>query len=147
MTTEEIANRFKARREGRVWRARCPIHQAGMRYGRSLGIYADPDRVGLHCFGGCTQDDILAAVGLTWRDTLYEDKTLTPAEKKAWGRQKYVNRLYEAEKRIQDLNLWLESLECKQKPVRIKNSFERDIDAFCDRLTARPGTQQAKPSS
>ena len=68
MTITEIAKLFKARREGRNFRAKCPVHRSK---GVSMGIYAKEDRTILVCYAGCLQDDILASVGLTWKDTLY----------------------------------------------------------------------------
>lgn len=53
------------------WLARCPSHADRS---PSLSIReADDGRVLVHCFVGCSNDDILAALGLTWRD-LYPDR-------------------------------------------------------------------------
>lgn len=72
----------RPRREGRAWRARCPAHG-----GKSLtlAIYAGDDRSTVHCFAGCSSDDVLAAVGLTWKQMFYEDKRL---DRKEWLEQK-----------------------------------------------------------
>lgn len=134
MNASEVANRFNARREGKTWRAKCPVHRSK---GSTLAIYSNADHVGLHCFAGCSKDDILATVGLSWKDLLFDDKRLSPEEKRAWSKQKYINRIYAAEERSQALKLWLTSLECKQKPVRTQSSFERDIERFCNSLEAR----------
>lgn len=48
----------------------------------TLSIYAGDDRCFVHCFAGCSSDDILKAVNLTWRDTYYQPfQKLSP---KAW---------------------------------------------------------------
>ena len=52
------------------WCARCPgpVHRHGDQR-PSLSITEMPDgRVKVHCFTGDRQDEILAALGLTWRD-------------------------------------------------------------------------------
>ncbi len=52
------------------WVARCSSH--GDKY-PSLSIRVTDDRILMHCFSGCTPEDILAAVGLTWGD-LFADR-------------------------------------------------------------------------
>ncbi len=53
------------------WAARCPAHEDRS---PSLSIRATDDgKTLLHCFVGCAPDDILAAVGLAWKD-LYPDR-------------------------------------------------------------------------
>ena len=66
------------------WRARCPVHRSK---GASLGIYAGKGKVSVHCFGGCDSDDVLAALGLTWRDLTERQAFVPTAEFKA-ARQK-----------------------------------------------------------
>ncbi|NCA71677.1 MAG: DNA primase [Sphingobacteriia bacterium] len=51
------------------WMARCPAHDDKS---PSLSVRADGDKVLVHCFAGCSSDDVLTAVGLTWKD-LYRD--------------------------------------------------------------------------
>ena len=50
--------------------ARCPAHNDGR---PSLSVSVKPDRILVHCFAGCTPEEITAAVGLTLAD-LYPDK-------------------------------------------------------------------------
>ncbi|MGB5833434.1 MAG: hypothetical protein WBG92_15760 [Thiohalocapsa sp.] len=52
------------------WSARCPAHEDRS---PSLSVRNDGDRILFHCHAGCHPDDVLAAVGLAWRD-LYPDK-------------------------------------------------------------------------
>ena len=80
MRAEDLARTLHARRSGHgKWRAKCPVHRSK---GLTLAIYSDPDRVGLHCHAGCSKDDVLAALGLTWKDTLYQPRQKLDA--KAW---------------------------------------------------------------
>lgn len=51
------------------WYARCPAHEDRS---PSLSVRDAGDRVLIHCFAGCDPSDVLAAVGLAWRD-LYTD--------------------------------------------------------------------------
>jgi hypothetical protein len=67
LTTETFADLVGAQRTGAGrWKARCPAHADRS---PSLSIRAGQDgRVLAHCFGGCTLDAILAALGLSSRD-------------------------------------------------------------------------------
>lgn len=57
---EAIARALNARRSGRGWSARCPAHADRS---PSLSIGSAPDgRLLLHCFVGCTFEDILEAL-------------------------------------------------------------------------------------
>jgi len=139
MQAEQLANLFeRSSREGKAWRARCPVHKST---GLTLAIYADDDRCNVHCFAGCKSDDILKAVGLTWKDTLYEDKTLSPAEKRAWAQKKRIDEAYRWEKFIQQWT-WLADVieKYEKKPhlrlIRTKSRFEVDIDRYCARIIA-----------
>ena len=121
MSSEDLARRFKARREGRNYRAKCPVHKSR---GVSLGLYPKKDRTILVCYAGCLSDDILTSVGLSWKDAIYSDKFLTPSERKEWARKKSIEGLYHAEQRSQALKLWKASLDCKWKPIRTKSTFD-----------------------
>ena len=48
------------------WRARCPNHQG--QSDTSLSIDPADDRVMVHCFGGCDQQAVVQALGLTLAD-------------------------------------------------------------------------------
>ena len=55
---------------GRGYVACCPAHNDKE---PSLTIWEDgPDRTGMHCYGFCSQNAVLEAIGLTWHD-LYRD--------------------------------------------------------------------------
>lgn len=51
------------------WSARCPAHEDRS---PSLSVRDTGERLLIHCFSGCSPDDILAAVGLSWRQ-MYPD--------------------------------------------------------------------------
>ena len=52
------------------WMAKCPAHDDR---GPSLSIKDTGTRTLIHCFAGCEAEDVLAAVGMAWRD-LYRDE-------------------------------------------------------------------------
>jgi hypothetical protein len=52
------------------WTALCPAHEDRS---PSLSIRDTGDKILIHCHAGCATDDVLAAVGLTFRD-LYADE-------------------------------------------------------------------------
>ena len=80
MTIEDVAKLFeRSHREGKKYRARCPVHKSR---GSTLAIYPDADKTGIHCFAGCKTDDILAAVGLTFKDLYYQQRIQTPATRR-----------------------------------------------------------------
>lgn len=59
---------IRERRDGFL--AKCPAHQDR---DPSLSVTDSGDRVLLHCFAGCTPADILAAIGLTWREAFRDE--------------------------------------------------------------------------
>jgi hypothetical protein len=68
--------------------ARCPAHEDRS---PSLSIRADGERVLVHCFAGCDPSDILAAVGLAWKD-LYPDRWERALKRPNEGAEKYARR-------------------------------------------------------
>ena len=50
---------------GTGWRARCPSCTGRS---RALSIAESEGRILVHCFAGCSGDDVLGAVGLRWSD-------------------------------------------------------------------------------
>ena len=129
MTVSQVAQAFQSPRKiGRdKWKALCPIH--GDRK-PSLHIWGGDRWVLLKCQSHqCAVVDIVKSVGLRMRDLCYTSRDFSSEALQALQKQQRINRLYEAEMRIRDLKLWLKSLECKWKPVRVKTQFERDIEA------------------
>ena len=52
------------------WRARCPVHQGRSR--TSLSMREGHAAVLLHCFAGCTLEEVCAALGLAVRDLFWD---------------------------------------------------------------------------
>ncbi len=72
MTVETLLSRLDGVRpagDGR-WYSECPAHDDRS---PSLSIRDAGDKVLVHCFAGCEAEDVLNAVGLTFRD-LYPDE-------------------------------------------------------------------------
>lgn len=68
MTLDEIVSRFnnvKKKGGGKRYEACCPAHDDKT---PSLSIYVNGDWVNLHCFTGCSEEQILNAVGLKKAD-------------------------------------------------------------------------------
>jgi len=82
LTISQVVRLFHARRSGK-WKgrtsymAKCPSHPDRM---ASLSITeGDGGKTYLHCFRGCTTDEILKAKGLAIGDLFAEKRTVTPA--------------------------------------------------------------------
>lgn len=69
------ATGFTPRGRHPSWSFRCPAH--GDR-SPSLSVKELDDRVLVHCFGGCTLDEVLMAVGLGRRDLFDEPRRGRP---------------------------------------------------------------------
>ena len=71
-STDALLNRLqkvKCAGPGR-WYALCPAHADRS---PSLSVRDTGERILIHCFAGCAAEDILAAIGMTWRD-LFADE-------------------------------------------------------------------------
>ena len=61
----------QVRQSGNKAMAKCPAHDDGS---SSLSIkHLDNGKVLIHCFAGCTGEEILSAAGLSWSDIYPED--------------------------------------------------------------------------
>ena len=70
MQLEELLDRLeRVHKSGNGYTARCPAHQDRE---PSLSITEGDTRLVLFCHAGCDQDDVLDAIGLTWKDVVYE---------------------------------------------------------------------------
>ena len=70
MFLQDLLNRFDGVREtgGGQYSCRCPAHEDKS---NSLGIkQGDGERIMMNCFAGCQTEDVLGAVGLTFKDIL-----------------------------------------------------------------------------
>jgi hypothetical protein len=79
MTAADLLARLGGvRRNGDGWLAFCPSHEGdGAGHTPSLSLKQDSDRVLVHCFGGCSPDAVLGALGLHARD-LFCDEPKAP---------------------------------------------------------------------
>jgi hypothetical protein len=77
------------------WRSVCPAHESKHRT-KSLSIRElDDGRVLIHCFAGCGGTDVLAAVGLEFRD-LFADDHVAPNEPRHPQRQGHWHAIADA---------------------------------------------------
>jgi hypothetical protein len=96
MTVESIGQALGLRRIGQVWRGPCPLHG-----GKSFTVTERTGRVLVHCWGGCSQEELLGELrrrGL-WPER--ERRTFTAIERKEYGR-----RVRSAEKEAEALLEW-----------------------------------------
>lgn len=92
MTASQIATQLHGKRAGKRWQCRCPtgLHAHGDR-NRSLSVWESDDGwVLVHCFAGCTREEILAAMGLKIRDLALNEFNPNPEWKQ---RRKDEDRL------------------------------------------------------
>lgn len=74
MTTPALLERLTGVREvgPNRWTARCPAHEDRS---PSLSVTVTADgKILIHDHAGCAPDDILGAIGLTWKDLYPEDR-------------------------------------------------------------------------
>ena len=70
----------QVRQSGNKAMAKCPAHDDGS---SSLSIkHLDNGKVLIHCFAGCTGEEILSAAGVSWLD-IYPEAGYKPAFDKA----------------------------------------------------------------
>ncbi len=96
MTPDELVRILEARGRYPRWRAKCPCHKSRA---LTLAVYVDDDGLGVHCFAGCSNDDVLGAVGLTWKDLKPRKDWLPPEEFKAAQRKKEADELVARERK------------------------------------------------
>lgn len=78
MTAQEFANLLGARSVGRgKWLARCPSHK-DRHPSLSISVGRKHPVVWKCMSAGCTQDEVIKALGLTWRDLLGERPQMAP---------------------------------------------------------------------
>ena len=73
MKTDDLLSRLEKVRGGNGrWMACCPAHDDRT---PSLTIAEVDDRVLIHCFGGCSPDAVVGAVGMSLSDLMPEQQT------------------------------------------------------------------------
>lgn len=76
MTLDELLDQLeRVRKRGNEYTARCPAHTDKE---PSLSITEGDDRLLVHCHAGCSQDDVLDALGLSWKDIVYDETSSEP---------------------------------------------------------------------
>jgi 5S rRNA maturation endonuclease (ribonuclease M5) len=76
MNVDAVLDKLEhVRRSGDGWVARCPAHEDRV---QSLSIKEGDTRIVTHCFAGCDSDDILAELGLDWRDVIHDATSSEP---------------------------------------------------------------------
>lgn len=109
MNVNELVRTLNAKGHHPKWRAKCPAHKSR---GLTLAIYADKgNEIGVHCHAGCTRDDVLDALGLTWKDLKPERDWLPPEAFKALQRKKWEEGKLGRMERREAVLMWLEALE------------------------------------
>ncbi|MFW6030322.1 MAG: hypothetical protein ACOCRO_08725, partial [Halanaerobiales bacterium] len=70
---EDFLSKFdKVKQTGsNQWIALCPAHDDRH---RSLSISAGKNKINFHCHAGCTGDEILQTIGLSWEDIYFNDE-------------------------------------------------------------------------
>lgn len=119
MEIEQILAQFsKVKPAGRDrWRAVAPCHNGSDP--QTLSVTRYPDGVGLKCFAGCSQDDVLQAAGLKWQDLIpgYEDST--PEERR------YAKHANELKRKNKKLSQWaIDAIE-----DALEQFWERDLQS------------------
>lgn len=91
MNIEQILGRFqKVRLEGNGWKAACSAHDDPQ---PSLSIHLKGDQVLLHCFAGCTFEQVLAAAGLEAADLWTTPRQSNGAHRCVVAEYNYVDEL------------------------------------------------------
>ncbi len=128
MRAEDFARLVRGRRVGKgKWMGYCSAHPDR---NRSLAIAEGKKGILVKCMSvGCDTRDILACVGLSYKDLFYTSRTVASDQLKAIYKQQYVDRLYVREQRLQDLRMVLRCIEIPphRRLQRTESRFERDI--------------------
>jgi len=68
------------KQSGNQYQALCPAHSDKQ---HSLSIKADDEKILLHCFAGCSAEDVASALGITLRDLFFGSTAKAPVKTKA----------------------------------------------------------------
>lgn len=102
MTAAHIAEALKARRSGAGWIACCPAHRDRT---PSLSIRETGETVLVHCFAGCPQRDVIAALRERGLWPQPNGQQWSPAAKR-----QYARRGAEAQAAAEDVAFWRSAL-------------------------------------
>jgi len=120
MTAAQIATELRGRRSGAGWVARCPAHDDG---NPSLSIGERDGKILVHCFSGCLQADVIAALKARGLWPEREQHELTPAERREWGR-----RRREAEQAAVRVYNWYMGAALRLADMKVDADMEGDIE-------------------
>jgi hypothetical protein len=112
MSAGAIAKALGGRRSGSGWMARCPAHRDN---NPSLSLRDANGRTLVHCFSGCTQDEVIAALrklGL-WPER--QQQNWTPAERRAYGR-----RRFQAERLARGALQWRSAMAVRWEQAKVR---------------------------
>jgi 5S rRNA maturation endonuclease (ribonuclease M5) len=84
---EHLKERLQAKKSGDEWKAFCPNHNGKS---QSLNFRIKNGRLVMICRGGCSTADVLAALGLDWKD-LFEDTAKATRNQKEVDWYPYVD--------------------------------------------------------
>ena len=124
MTASAFAGLLHARKYGKGWRARCPVHRSRP---DTLGIVQGDRWVIVKCFAGCRIEDLLPHWGLKMRDLALYDST--PQVRVRTSLQERKENL----ERQLGLILWLKALENGTQLNRRSDMSYREFDAALSR--------------
>jgi hypothetical protein len=112
------------------WSARCPAHEDK---GPSLSVREIPDgRVLVHCFAGCSVEEVLGAVGMTF-DDLFPEKVIENAPR---GRRRLITASQALE--VLDFEALLVAIVASDiaKGKRITDETVRRVSLAAGRISA-----------
>jgi hypothetical protein len=99
MTAATIANQLGGRKSGTGFMARCPAHKDSS---PSLSVKDTDGRVLVHCFAGCDQSEVLAALrGLGLWPERERRRDWTPEDRERWAAERR-----ELERDLPDARHW-----------------------------------------
>ena len=143
MTIDQLARTLKARREGKNYRAKCPVHKSR---GLSLGLYPKKTYTQIVCYAGCSSDDVLSAIGLTVSDLYYIPRTNDPAQKKEWAKKQWLQEQADKAERRLDLQRVIRAVERNKRPAKTEDTFGGDIEKFVVSMLARESLSRSSGS-
>lgn len=98
LTLPDLLRTLNAKGRHPKWRSKCPAHKSR---GLTLAIYADKGgEIGVHCHAGCTKDDVLAGLGLSWKDLKPEREKVSPQAFREMQRNREAEEARATETRI-----------------------------------------------
>ncbi len=130
--------------------ARCPAHDD---HKQSLSVKMGEKKIVCHCMAGCEYDDILKAMGLTWKDVYKMDEN-APRTGKASGEKpasahaaKPAAPAQPAQKKAVDLNMLRVGGEYnvrRKNPVSGKDEWVKEAILKCYEYTDEKGNPQLR---